>query len=240
MTGLRAALLGAAAVVAIGVPVALVVAGGDDGSPEPHAAGDPVSAAPSQAPEPVEEAAGPPGRGAKGGNGRGPKGGKGRGPEERPSPRAAQRPGKPYLDGVAAPVGVDDSGARAARAVDEVLGARTDVGHPRVIGSSCSGGRCLVRFWSTPRGRGEVLRMAARILPGVFGDGVRSAVLYVHHEPTTLTRDERAAFMTLTCTGADVDACRVTHTAGGHQRSVIRRGQLSVGEASRGRGNRGR
>jgi hypothetical protein len=158
-------------------------------------------------------------------------------------------------EGIAGTVKVDKSGKPAAKAVRKAAGREVDLDQPSVIGARCGDGRCVVRYRSEPRGRGVVLDGQSDILRRLFADrSVKSVVLYVHHKNAgSPAKSEAAAFATTTCVrnqhpgfrwakigpGDVTRVCRSTHVAGGRQRSLVSRGQLSSEDASRGKGEPG-
>jgi hypothetical protein len=174
--------------------------------------------------------------------------------EERERPAGAPTAERPRSvpEGVAGVDTVEESGKPAAKATEEELGEEVAPEQPAVLGARCNDGRCFVRYRSEPRGRGVVLERQSEILRRLFADGrVRAATLYVHHKSAgNPDKNEAPAFSTVTCVrsshpgfpwrriGAEdlARVCRTTHTAGGRQRSLIRRGELSNEEASRGEG----
>lgn len=178
-----------------------------------------------------------------------------------PTPGAgnpAPKPSQPPREPVPAPKEISQpreptiSGRVATEAVEKVLGREVEPGQRVVIGARCRAGTCAVRFRSVPRGGGVVLETQSDILQRLFArDDVRAVVLYVHHQSTGAPKkNEAGAFITTTCRRSahpgfrwakigpgDIPMrCRFTQVAGGRQRSLVRRGELSNEEASRGKG----
>ena len=162
----------------------------------------------------------------------------------------------PPPEGIAGTERVEESGKPASKAVRKAAGREVDLNQPSVIGARCGDGRCVVRYRSEPRGKGVVLNEQSEILRRLFADrSVRSVVLYVHHKNAgTPAKSEAPAFATAACVRsrhpdfpwakigpADVvKVCRTTHVAGGKQRSLVARGELSTEDASRGQGEPGK
>jgi hypothetical protein len=154
--------------------------------------------------------------------------------------------------GIAGTTKVEESGEPAAKATERNLGREISPGQSVVIGARCEDGRCVVRYRSVPRGTGAVLEKQSRIFRRLFADqGVRSVVIYVHHQFTgQADKNEAPAFAVTKCRRGDrptfawarirasdiQQVCSFTHVAGGKQRSLVRRGLLSSKKASLGKG----
>jgi hypothetical protein len=153
------------------------------------------------------------------------------------------------MAGVAYPAEITRDGAQAVVAVERAAGAEVAAGQQTVIGADCKKGVCHVRYRSGPRGTGLILATQARILRRLFANpDVRRVVLYVHHKTTGRKKEERPAFIVVDCRRSAGVAwsrlkakhvarrCKLIDQAGGRLRSQVRRGNVSVEEASRGRG----
>ena len=170
----------------------------------------------------------------------------------RHEPTAAPSDSTRPPSGVAEPRAVEQSGEEPARVVEEVLGEEVSSGQPVVVGARCREGRCTVRYRSVPRGRGAVLNSQGDVLRRLYAlKDVSSVLLYVHHQSTgTPDKNEAPVFVVTDCrradhprfawrriTGSDIpNVCRFADEAGGKLRSLVRRGELTNTEASRGGG----
>ncbi|HEX8083699.1 MAG TPA: hypothetical protein VF529_05360 [Solirubrobacteraceae bacterium] len=237
------AALAALAVVLVGVPVAIAVLGGDGDEPSRD--------------RPVVSDRAPTDREIPGYNA--PVAGGSSVREEEPAARKPAPKGKPgetyaksfdaTMTGVAYPAAITRAGEHAVRAVESVVGPEVSAGQQSVIAADCRAGVCSVRYRTGPRGTGHILGGLAEIVQRLFARrDVRGAVVYVHHEITRPGKEERPAFVVVTCRrsahpradwarlGAqDVRRyCRVVENAGGALRNELRRGLSSPAEASRG------
>jgi hypothetical protein len=153
------------------------------------------------------------------------------------------------MEGVGYPNAITDDGGPAVVAVERALGPEVEAGQQTVIAADCRKGVCSVRYRAEGRGTGQIIAAQQRIMRSLFGrDGVRRVVLYVHHKTVGRKKEERPAFIVVTCTRTAGFAweritarqiprrCEVVDNAGGRLRSETRRGRVSVDDASRGRG----
>lgn len=233
--GLLIALL---VLVAVGVPVLIALAGGGGDEPSEQAvvqsddeAGTPPAVRPGEE-TPGDE------RGRGGGKGRA-DGGDG--------PPAHAGAYDEQMAGVAYPANVTEAGSDAAATATRVLGREVTDGQRTVFAADCRSGTCTIRYRSTPRGGGSVTRTQVTLLKRLFArDGVSKVVLYVHHTTVGRGKEERPAFQVVTCERGGYDwsrltakalrsRCDVSRQAGGKLRNEVRRGRVSVEDASRGR-----
>lgn len=234
-SGLLIALL---VLVAIGVPVLIALAGGGDDEPNEQAAvqrdegaGTPPSLRPPDGPGSREE----PARGGRGGGDDG----------DGPPPHAASY--DEQMKGVGYPESVTEAGGAAAEDATRVLGRQAEPGQRTVFAADCRDGTCSIRYRSSPRGGGRLAQGQAALVRRLFArEDVERVVLYVHHSIVGRNKEERPAFEVVRCERGDHSwsrlsvktfkaRCQITHEAGGKVRNQIRRGQLSVEDASRGR-----
>jgi hypothetical protein len=246
----RNALIGLlVALVVVGIPVVVVVAAGGDDEEQP--------ATPAASPvvdqgEPVPEGEGvgggrPPGKAGK--------------PEKRQRGNAPQRdtivydgpPPEPRaieaaLRGVGYPTALTRAGVPAATIVERRLGRDVAQDQPTVIAADCRGGTCTLRIRSEPRGTGRILDQQALVMRGLFARSeIRTVVVFVHHAIKGRNKNERPAFIKITCRRSAHPGfrwtalterqlpkrCRLTDQAGGRLRNQVRRGLLSNEQASR-------
>lgn len=230
-----------ALVVAIGLPVAIVALDGGDDDPSPGTAagrtfpeGIDVDNAPAEQLEPEREA---------GGRERRKEDRRGGGPPQHATDFDES------MSGVSYPNAITQTGAPAVQAVERAVGPEVEQGQQTVIAADCRKGVCSVRYRAQGRGTGQIVADQQRILRSLFArEQVRRVVLYVHHKTVGRKKEERPAFIVVTCTrrpGFDWSRirarqiprrCEVVDEAGGRLRSEVRRGRVSVGEASRGEG----
>lgn len=226
--------------VAVAVPVVLALVGGGDEPSETASVqrdegpGTPPSLRPPDGSGSREEP-------VRGGGGSGGRGGDGDGPP----PHAASY--DEQMKGVGYPETVTEAGAPAAADATRVLGRQAEPGQRTVFAADCRSGTCTIRYRSSPRGGGRLAQGQAALVRRLFArEDVDSIVLYVHHSIVGRNKEERPAFEVVRCERGDRDwsrlsvkafkaRCEVTHEAGGKVRNQIRRGQLSVEDASRGR-----
>ncbi|MDQ5808541.1 MAG: hypothetical protein M3320_07690 [Actinomycetota bacterium] len=244
----RSALLAIAAAVLllVGVAVAIAVLGGegdDGGRAQPNEellGGEGIDA--QDAPSADEQEA-PPDQPTPGSEKSGGKGGKGGPPPKAQHAKSFDE----RMAGVGYPNEITKAGADAVRAVEAAAGPEVEAGQQTVIAADCRRGVCSVRYRMGPRGTGHILAIQQRILRNLFADAeVRRVVLYVHHKTVGRKKEERPAFIVVSCTrrpgivwsrvtARQIDRhCEVTDNAGGKLRNNVRRGQLSVEEASGG------
>lgn len=228
-------------VVVVGVPAVVALMGGSsDPLRDDDAANAPRDVPPSVPPA-IRDAQSP-GRGGR----RGPRGGGGGSGGPPPHSAAFDR----QMRGVSYPASITRSGRAVASEIARVLGPQVTPQQRTVFAADCRGGICSVRYRSQPRGTGTVAAEQVRLLRRLFGrTGVEEVVLYVHHAIVGRGKEERPAFIATRCRrGTDAfdwsrlrvrdfgRRCETTKQAGGRLRNQIRRGRLSPGDASRGRG----
>jgi hypothetical protein len=229
----------AVVVAVVGIPVGIVaLTGGDDGPDTTRSPGEGINSSNTPADEAGDgqsPQAKRPGRGAA-------QGGKGKG-----GPPQHAKAFDETMTGVGYPAEITESGGPAVRAVERVAGAEVEGGQQTVVGADCRNGVCSVRYRSGPRGTGQIMDDQVRVLRTLFSDAkVRKVVLYVHHKTVGRKKDERPAFIVVTCTRRPGivwsklkarqigNRCRVVDQAGGKLRSSVRRGRQSVKSASQG------
>ena len=235
--------LGFAALVAlvIGLPLAIALLGGADDEPAAGPAADVRDR--RQGGPPALRDDGPRGRNGppKGDNRRA--GGRGQGGP--PHDAGFDR----QMTGVAYPTQVTASGTPAAREIVRLLGRQVTPGQRTVFAADCRDGTCSIRYRSKPRGRGTIIKGQARVVRALFRRrDVSRIVLYVHHAIVGRGKEERPAFVVTTCsrgtgsfdwtrvTTAQLPRrCDINKNAGGKLRNQVRRGHVSVDEASRGK-----
>jgi hypothetical protein len=236
------------ALVVIGLPAVVVVAagGGDDDEDGARPATNPA----------VAQGGGPVARDERGGGPPATKGKPARRPDDRPPTDQIVYDGPPpeprgieaALSGVDYPDALTPAGVPAATIVERRLGRDVDKGQPTVIAADCRDGTCSLRIRSEPRGTGRILDQQAIVLRGLFARrDIRTVVLLVHHAIKGRDKNERPAFIKITCRRASdtrydwtkltvrqmTRRCRVNDEAGGQLRNQVRRGKISNGQASR-------
>lgn len=237
----------AAVALVVGIPVGIAVLGGGDDGPDGavptageglnHDNVPPEKAGDGQSP-PIPQSRGAEKSGGKGGAGRG---GNGGGPPQHATSFDER------MAGVGYPNRITESASEAIVAVERAAGAEVEAGQQTVIAADCRDGVCSIRYRSGPRGTGMILDTQQRILRSLFADPkVKRVVLYVHHKTVGRKKEERPAFIVVTCSRTPgivwsrvtarqiANHCKYTDNAGGKLRSALRRGQLSVDQASTG------
>jgi hypothetical protein len=246
----RNALIGLlVALVVVGIPAVVVVAaGGGDEEPSAPAGTPTVAEGRPVAPVETDERGGPPARDDDGNRVRR----RGGGPPADtvvydgppPEPRAIES----ALAGVGYPDALTPAGVAAATVVERRLGRDVAKGQPTVIAADCRGGVCSLRIRSEPRGTGRILVNQSLVLRGLFARReIKTVVLYVHHVIKGRDKNERPAFIKITCRRATHPCfrwstltprqlprrCRLSDQAGGNLRNQVRRGKLSNEQASK-------